>query len=106
MSRAKFNPIIFRSIFNHFQLTTPRMYETFAANTIPILAMDEETARLHFGDSVKDLVINNDKPEIKIMDIINRPDDYTKVVADVRVYLDKHHSHASRLNELIDLVEI
>ena len=104
MSRATLNPIIFRSIFTHFQLTTPRMYETFAANTIPVLSMNNDLARLHFGDSAEKLVLNGSNPDDQILDFIKRPDYYANFVSDVRSHLNKYHSHALRLNELIDLV--
>ena len=105
MSLATFNPIIFRSVFMHFRLTTPRMYETFAANTIPLLSMGKKIAEIHFGKSAKYLVLPKKNPEKKLLDIITNPDKYKAIVQDIRNYLHKYHSHELRLKELINFLK-
>src|SRR5262249_46141916 len=40
MSRGIFNPVIVRPTFNHFRLVNPRLFETPAANTIPLFGLD------------------------------------------------------------------
>ena len=38
--QAVFNPVLLRPIFRHMQFVTPRIFETPAANTIPLFGFD------------------------------------------------------------------
>jgi hypothetical protein len=105
MSRALFNPVLLRPIFRHLQFVTPRVFETLAADTIPLFGLDETEVREIYGDAAAKLVLRPDDAREKILDIINRPDYYRDSVRDIRQQLAARHSHTARLLELIDIVE-
>ena len=43
MNKAVFNPVLLRPTFDRLRLSDPRMFETAAANTIPLFGLDEGT---------------------------------------------------------------
>lgn len=105
MSKALFNPVLLRPIFRQLQFVTPRVFETPAANTIPLFGLDEKQVRDIYGESAADLVLDSDDLEEKIVDVIDRPDHYATIVTGVREHLCAQHSHEARLRQLIDIVE-
>jgi len=105
MSKAIFNPVISRPTFNLMQLVTPRFFETPAANTIPLFGLDVGQAQEIYGDCAVKLVLPDDHPQEKILDLVRRPRQYAEIVMGIREHLVKKHSHAARLQELIEIVE-
>jgi hypothetical protein len=105
MGRATMNPVLSRPTFRHLQLVTPRVFETPAAGTIPLLGLDEGHTKEVYGEAVLELVLPVEAPHEKILDIVNRPDHYTGVLGAVREHLRTHHSYESRLAELVEIVE-
>jgi hypothetical protein len=104
MSTAVFNPVLLRPTFNYLRLVNPRMFETPAASTIPLFALDEVHVREIYGECSIELTLPDD-PSEKILDIMRRPEHYADVVSGIREHLAKKHSHAARLRELIEVVE-
>jgi hypothetical protein len=105
MSKGAINPVISRPTFDHLRLVTPRLFETPAASTIPLFGLDETHVREIYGEQALELVLPDDDPHEKILDMLSRPKHYMNVVADVRDHLAEKHSHAARLQELIEIVE-
>jgi hypothetical protein len=105
MSKALFNPVLMRPIFRHLQFVTPRVFETPAANTIPLFGFDPVQVQEIYGESASDLVLSADDVDDKILDVIDRPDHYAGIVKGIREELSVRHSHVARLRELIDIVE-
>src|SRR5262249_20294896 len=105
MSKARFNPVISRPTFGHLRLVTPRFFETPAASTIPIFGLGEEHVREIYGERALELVLPDQHPEEKILDLLRRPERYAGIVAAIRENLAEKHSYAARLRELIRLVE-
>jgi hypothetical protein len=105
MSQAVFNPILSRRLFNHLRLVTPRLFETSAASTIPLFALEREHVLEIYGEAALELVLGEHEPQEQILDIVSRPDHYQDLVREIRGHLREQHSHAARLRELIEIVE-
>lgn len=104
MSRATFNPVLLRPTFQRLQLVTPRLFETPAAGTIPLFAMEEGHVRDIYGSAGLELRLPERDPEEKILDMLERPRHYADVVRALRCHLAEKHSHEARLRELIEII--
>jgi Glycosyl transferases group 1 len=104
MSKGVFNPVVVRPIFHHFQLVNPRMFETPAANTIPLFGLNPTYVREIYGDRATALVLGENASD-QIRDVLNRPDHYADIVRDIRRHLAEKHSYAARLNQLLQIVQ-
>ena len=105
MCKGVIHPVVYRPLFNRLQLVTCRTFETFAANTIPLFGKDEAYVTEFYGEPAGDLVLPDQEPQEKILDILGRPDHYAGIVQGIRGQLREKHSYAARLRELIELVE-
>lgn len=105
MSRATFNPVLLRPVFQHLRFVTPRLFETPAANTIPLFVFDEAHVQEIYGEEALELVLPQDSPQEKVLDIVGRPGHYADVVRGVRQHLAEKHCHAARLRRLIEIIE-
>jgi hypothetical protein len=104
MSKALFNPVIYRPLFEHLQFVTCRTFETPAANTVPLFALGEEYVREIYGEAGTELLLPIDEPHEKILDLSRRPDYYADVVKTIRLHLGEKHSYRARIRELIEIV--
>ncbi|WKZ25835.1 MAG: hypothetical protein QY322_00835 [bacterium] len=100
MSRALTNPIFVRPILNKLKLVTPRMFETFAANTVPVIPEYFSHAVELYGDTVKELVLSNEN----ILMILQDYKKYLDISRGIRNKLMTEHSYQVRLKELIKFV--
>ncbi len=105
MSKASFNPVIVRPTFGRMQFVTPRIFETPAANTVPLLALNEEHAREIYGPAALELTLSNNDPHGRILDLGRRPEHYADAVMSLRRHLAEHHSYTARLRQLIGIIE-
>jgi hypothetical protein len=105
MSKALFNPVLRRPIFQRLQLVTPRLFETVSASTIPLFSMDAEHVRQIYGEEATELILPAEHPERRILDCVRRPERYVRILKGIRRHLADQHSHARRLRELIEIVE-
>jgi hypothetical protein len=103
MSKARFNPVIYRPLFAHLRFVTCRTFETFAANTIPLFGFDAESVQEVYGPRAGELILG-DRPTEKIADVFDRPDHYLDIVHAVRKHLATHHSYEARLRELVRIL--
>ena len=104
MSRATFNPVLSRPLFDRLGLVSPRLFETPAAGTIPLFFRDPADVRNLHGEDALDLVLGDDATD-KIRDVIETPERYAEIVTRVRAHLAERHSYAARLRQLIEIVE-
>jgi hypothetical protein len=104
MSKAVFNPVLIRPLFSQLGLVTVRTFETPAASTIPLFAQDAAYVEEIYGEDALELVLPQESPENKILDIIERPDRYAPIVQRIRRHLAERHSYEARLTELIEIV--
>jgi hypothetical protein len=105
MSKAIFNPVIYRPLFSHLQLVTCRTFETPAASTMPLFVLDEEYVLEIYGERAAELLLPEDHPEEKIAEIVHRPEDYADIVMSIRRHLTETHSYEARLQQLIEIVQ-
>jgi hypothetical protein len=104
MSKGVFTPVVVRPTFNYYRLVNPRLFETVAANTIPLLALDRDYAAEVYGEAANELVLDGNATE-RIADVLSRPEYYAELVQQVRKHLAANHSYEVRLHELIALFE-
>jgi hypothetical protein len=104
MSCAAFNPVLLRPTFNHMRIVNPRMFETPAANTIPLFAIDEAHAKEIYGDNAAALVLGDNGPET-VLNMVRRPEQFRDLQLQIREHLAEKHSHTARLKQLIEIVE-
>jgi hypothetical protein len=105
MGKGIFSPVIYRPLFDHLRLITCRTFETAAANTIPLFMQERAFVEEIYGAEAGELVLPQDRPEEKILDILRRPEKYAPIVASRRRHLANRHSYATRLKELVEIVE-
>jgi hypothetical protein len=104
MSKGVFTPVLLRPLFDHLRLVSCRSFETPAANAIPLFAQQPEYVREIYGDKALKLVLG-DSPSEQIADVLRRPEHYARTVQDIRLHLREKHSYASRIQQLIRIVE-
>lgn len=104
MSRAVFNPVIYRPLFSELGFVTCRTFETPAASTIPLFGLDPEYVTEVYGPAAGELVLPLDAPEEKVLSIVSRPEQYADIVRGVRRHLAAEHSYARRIEDLLAIV--
>ncbi len=105
MSQGVFSPVILRPLFDHLRLVTCRTFETPAANTIPLFVQDPAYVKEVYSEEALELVLPQEQPQEKILDVLQRPDRYTSVARSVRRHLAEHHSYKVRFLELLEIIE-
>jgi len=101
LSNARFGPIFQRPLFNELGLVTNRTFETFLADTIPLVMLPEPLATSIYGSAVQPLLAKGDIAGW-LRDMIRDPEPYCEAVRGVRQHLAGHHSYRQRLTELVD----
>jgi hypothetical protein len=105
MSRAVFNPVVYRPLFEHLRLVTCRTFETPAAGTIPLFVLEPEYVREIYGTPALELVLGGSQPHEKILDVMSRPDHYAEIVLGIREKFRRLHSPEMRMRELLGFIE-
>ena len=105
MSRAVFNPVIYRPLFSELAFVTCRTFETPAAGTIPLFGLDAAYVAEIFGPAAAALVLPEERPEEKIRDMFEHRARYAGIVDDVRKHMRAHHGYDARLRELVSIIE-
>lgn len=100
MGQGKLHPIFIRPILNALKLITPRMFETFAADTVPILPPYFHHAAALYGEKVRPLCLPPN-PNDSILSMLDNYSDYVCLAFEIRNELITAHSYESRLAELI-----
>lgn len=104
MSMGIFMPVIYRPLFDHLRMVTCRTFEALAANTITLFTQDATYVEEIYGEEAVELVLPDERPQEKILDMVQRPERYARIVKGVRRHLAEKHSYAVRLKELIEIV--
>jgi hypothetical protein len=104
MSKAVFNPVMYRPLFECLEMVTCRTFETPAAATIPLFLLEPEYVREIYGDRAMELLLGEEKPEGKILDVLGRPEHYAEIVREIRQDFGRRHSPEERLRELIGII--
>jgi hypothetical protein len=104
LSRARFAPVIHRPLFRHLGLVTNRTFETFLADTVPVLMLPRDFVAAMYGETALALVPGNDIAA-HLDNALSRPEQYWDAVLQTRSHLAKHHSYAQRVRELEALIK-
>jgi hypothetical protein len=102
MGTGRLSPIFIRPVLNALELATPRMFETFAADTVPILPPNIRHARALYGDAIGPLCLPEDPAET-IVAMLDQYADYVAFAREVAERLARNHSYEVRLSELIEI---
>ena len=99
LGQAKFAPVIHRPLFRELGFVTNRTFETFYADTIPLLMLPEEFVESIYGPAAKKLVPAKGLAGF-VEDAMKNPEAYWDAVLKTRAHLAAKHSYAIRINEL------
>jgi len=100
MGQGNLHPIFIRPVLNILGFATPRMFETFAADTLPILPPYFDHAVALYGARVTPLCLP-ENPADTVAAMLDRYSDYVALSREVRATLTKEHSYEVRLAELL-----
>src|SRR5207253_1563638 len=84
MSKGRINPVIYRPLFQHLRLVTCRTFETPAAATLPLFDLDVGYVEEIYGEAARDLVLRQNRPEEKLLDMMGRPAYYRERLGGTR----------------------
>jgi len=104
MSEGRVNIMTQRPLFRRLKLLTSKYFETFCADTIPLVMLDPDHAELVYGPAGRQLALNESIAE-KLLDALTRPEKYRKIVQEVRRHLVEHHSYYKRVQQLVAALE-
>lgn len=104
LSKARFSPILQRPLFNELGLVTNRIFETFLADTVPLVMLPDPFAASIYGPAVRSLVSGLDIAE-RMEKALRNSELYWDAVRRVREHLAAKHSYRQRLTELVALLE-
>src|SRR5262249_23855489 len=92
VGQARFSPVFHRPLFNHLGLVTNRTFETFCADTIPLLMLPERLIEAIHGPAAR-LLAPGDDVTGRLRDMLRRPEVYWDAVLKARAHLAQHHSY-------------
>ena len=104
MGQGRFSPIFHRPLFRHLGYATIRTFETFEADTLPILMLPRDYVEATYGRAALALVPEGDVGA-HMKDALRRPELYWQAVLDTRAHLARRHSFARRFQELETLLK-
>ncbi len=103
MSRGKVSPILVRPILNEMDFVTPRMFETFAADTVPLIPNYFRRANELYGDEIFHLTLS-ENPGVKILEILENYEKYREISLKIGEKLRRQHSYEVRIRQLLNFV--
>lgn len=103
MSAGKLHPVLVRPILNEIRFVTPRMFETFGANTIPLIPTYFTHALSLYGNKVVKLIIS-ENPASDIIRIMDNYETYSNLCKDICQKLRDEHSYEVRLKQLVEFI--
>lgn len=104
VGKARFAPVFHRPLFRHLGMVTNRTFETFYADTLPVLMLPKDLVTSIYGRAALALVPGEDVVA-HMADAMRRPEPYWEAVLQTREHLARHHSYAQRFQELERLVK-
>jgi hypothetical protein len=104
VSQARFCPVMQRPLFNHLGLVTNRTFETFCADTMPLLMLPESLVEAIHGPAARLLAPGEDVTG-RVKDMLRRPEVYWDAVLKTRAHLAERHSFRRRFQELLAILK-
>lgn len=103
MSEAQINLMLQRPLLRRLRILTAKYFETFCADTIPLIALGREHAEAVYGPAGRELALTGtvEAAAAKLIDIVDHGRRYREIVEAVREHLDAHHSYRCRLSDLV-----
>jgi hypothetical protein len=105
LGQARFAPVFHRPLFRRLGFVTNRTFETFYADTLPVLMLPREFVTAVYGPAALALVPGEDVAA-HLRDALRRPEIYWDAVLQTRAHLALRHSYARRFQELGELAGI
>ncbi len=102
LGQAKFAPVFHRPLFQHLGFVTNRSFETFYADTLPVLMLAPDFVEQVYGAAALKLM-PKDGVGAHLRDALKNPEPYWDAVLKTREHLARHHSYARRFEELTAL---
>jgi hypothetical protein len=103
MGHGRLSPIFVRPVLNALNLVTPRMFETFAADTIPILPPYMRHGEHLYGPGAESLRLLSD-PSDAVLNILENYQHYLALIRDIRDRLETKHCYEARIKELMSFI--
>jgi hypothetical protein len=100
MGQALFCPVFHRPLYKELGIVTVRTFETFCADTLPLLMLPEDLIDAIHGPAAGPLAPGGDVAG-RLGDMMQRPEMYWDAVLAVRDHLARHHSYRQRFEELL-----
>ena len=104
LGQGRFTPVLHRPLFRHLGYPTVRSFETFHADTIPVLMLPRDFVQSVYGEAALTLVPDGDVGAL-LTDALAKPEKYWDAVLQTREHLARHHSYAKRFEQLNALVK-
>jgi hypothetical protein len=104
LGQAKFSPVFHRPLFQKLGFVTNRTFETFCADTVPILMLPKDTVRDVYGEDALPLAPGEQLAK-RLSDTLRHPEPYWDAVLKTRAYLAQHHSYQRRFEELVKILK-
>ncbi len=95
-----FAPVLHRPLFEKLGFVTGRSFETFYADTLPVLMLEEDFVKKIYGSDALPLVTTYDKLADHLADAFENPVKYWDAVLKTRKHLAQTHSYTQRFKEL------
>lgn len=103
LNQSKFAPIFHRPLFRHLNFVTGRSFETFHADSVPLLMLPKSFVEAVYGPAALALVPGDDIAAY-LTQALKEPEPIWDAIFKTRAHLAKHHSYARRFDELAALV--
>jgi len=99
LNQSRFSPIFHRPLFRHLNFVTGRSFETFHADTVPLLMLPRPFVEAVYGPAALALVPGEDVAAY-LTKALKEPEPIWDAVFKTRAHLARHHSYARRFDEL------
>ena len=105
LGQARFAPVLHRPLFRHLGFVTNRTFESFYADTIPVLMLPRDFVSSIYGAAALRLVPGDDLAA-HLIEVMRAPEPYWEAVIQTRAHLAEHHSYARRFEQLGKLAAV
>ncbi|ODT25028.1 MAG: hypothetical protein ABS54_09065 [Hyphomicrobium sp. SCN 65-11] len=102
LNQSKFAPVFHRPLFRHLNFVTGRSFETFHADTVPLLMLPRPFVEAIYGPAALALVPGEDIAGY-LTKALKEPEPIWDAVIKTRAHLAAHHSYARRFEDLAAL---
>ena len=99
LGKARFTPVFHRPLFQHLGFVTNRTFETFCADTLPVLMLPRELVTAIYGPAALALMPGDDVAA-HLRDALSQPEKYWDAVLQTRAHLARNHSFTGRFQHL------